>query len=64
MTLAEHHPKQIDYDNLPTVSPIGAALDWKWLRGAKSEWGVKPKPGPRGLTMMDIAVGSLSLIHI
>jgi hypothetical protein len=34
------------------------ALDWKWLRGAKSEWGIKPKPGPRGLTMIDIATGT------
>jgi hypothetical protein len=46
------------YDSLPSVSPLGAPLDWKWLRGAKSEWGVRPKPSPRGLTMLDIAVGS------
>jgi hypothetical protein len=46
------------YANLPSTSPLGMPLDWKWLRGAKSEWGVKPKPGPRGLTMIDIATGS------
>jgi hypothetical protein len=46
------------YDSLPTETPLGFPLDWGWLRGAKSEWGVRPKPGPRGLTMMDIAVGS------
>ncbi len=45
------------YENLPTESPIGTPLDWSWLSGANSEWGVHPKPGPRGLTMMDIAVG-------
>ncbi|MFI5041972.1 MAG: ferritin-like domain-containing protein, partial [Acidimicrobiales bacterium] len=44
--------------SLPDTSPMGQPLDWKWLRGARSEWGVHPKPGPRGLTMMDIAVGS------
>ena len=47
-----------DYDTLPTTSPLGAPLDWKWLKGAKSEWGVRPKPGPRGLTMLDIATGT------
>lgn len=46
------------YDNLPSTSPLGMPLDWKWLRGAKSEWGIKPKPGPRGLTMIDIATGT------
>lgn len=46
------------YANLPTTSPLGMPLDWKWLRGAKSEWGIKPKPGPRGLTMIDIATGT------
>jgi hypothetical protein len=46
------------YDSLPDTSPMGAPLDWAWLRGAKSEWGVRPKPSPRGLTMLDIAVGS------
>ena len=46
------------YANLPSTSPLGMPLDWKWLRGAKSEWGVKPKPGPRGLTMLDIATGT------
>ena len=46
------------YDGLPTESPLGAPLDWAWLRGAKSEWGVHPKPSPRGLTMLDIAVGT------
>ncbi|MEK7422299.1 MAG: ferritin-like domain-containing protein [Actinomycetota bacterium] len=59
MTVTEPaRPAELDYDSLPTVSPLGAALDWKWLKGAKSEWGVRPKPGPRGLTMLDIAVGS------
>ena len=47
-----------DYSKLPATSPLGAPLDWAWLRGAKSEWGVRPKPSPRGLTMLDIAVGS------
>ncbi len=47
------------YPNLPDISPNGQPLDWAWLRGARSEWGVQPKPSPRGLTMMDIAVGSL-----
>ena len=46
------------YPDLPAVSPMGQPLDWAWLRGARSEWGVRPKPSPRGLTMMDIAVGS------
>lgn len=46
------------YANLPSTSPLGMPLDWKWLRGAKSEWGIKPKPGPRGLTMIDIATGT------
>ncbi len=47
-----------DYPNLPDTSPAGASLDWAWLAGHKSEWGIHPKPSPRGLTMMDIAVGS------
>jgi len=46
------------YDELPTVSPLGAPLDWAWLRGVRSEWGIRPVPSPRGLTMLDIAVGS------
>ena len=46
------------YPALPELSPIGQELDWAWLAGHKSEWGVQPKPGPRGLTMMDVAVGS------
>jgi hypothetical protein len=46
------------YDDLPATTPMGMPLDWAWLKGARSEWGVHPKPGPRGLTMMDIAVGS------
>lgn len=46
------------YDDLPSTSPLGAPLDWTWLRGARSEWGFHPKPSPRGLTMMDIAYGS------
>jgi hypothetical protein len=33
-------------------------LDWSWLMGAKAEWGVRAKPGPRGLTLADISVGS------
>jgi len=45
------------YHALPTATPLGVPLDWAWLRGARSEWGMRPKPGPRGLTMMDIAVG-------
>lgn len=50
------------YPDLPPTSPLGQKLDWAWLRGHKSEWGVRPKPGPRGLTMMDIAVGSYAVI--
>lgn len=46
------------YPDLPATTVLGTPLDWSWLRGAKSEWGTQPKPGPRGLTMMDIAVGS------
>jgi len=46
------------YDQLPDTSPMGAPLDWAWLRGARSEWGVHPKPSPRGLTLLDVAVGS------
>ncbi len=49
---------QPDYSNLPSTTLLGAPLDWAWLRGARSEWGVRPTPSPRGLTMMDIAVGS------
>lgn len=51
-------PTEQAYPDLPAISPMGQPLDWAWLRGARSEWGVRPKPGPRGLTMMDIAVGS------
>lgn len=58
MTVTDDASAPSTYDNLPAVSPLGAALDWAWLRGAKSEWGVRPKPSPRGLTMLDIAVGS------
>ena len=30
-------------------SPLwGPQLDWAWLRGARSEWGVQPKPSARG----------------
>lgn len=47
-----------NYDQLPDTSPMGAPLDWAWLRGARSEWGVHPKPSPRGLTLLDVAVGS------
>lgn len=49
-------------DGLPTTSLLGQPLDWAWLRGARSEWGVHPKPSPRGLTMLDIAVGSYGVI--
>jgi len=52
------HDTQESYPDLPDHSPIGMPLDWTWLRGAKSEWGVHPKLSSRGLTMMDIAVGS------
>lgn len=48
----------LSYRDLPTETPLGLPLDWTWLRGAKTEWGVHPKPSPRGLTMLDIAVGS------
>lgn len=35
------------YPNLPDTSPVGQALDWAWLRGARSEWGVcTPSPVP------------------
>jgi hypothetical protein len=44
---------------LPELDPLtGNPLDWSWLVGASSEWGVRAKPSPRGLTLMDIAVGS------
>jgi len=62
MTVVENRPEpqkaNKDYSGLPETSPMGAPLDWAWLRGAKSEWGVCPKPSPRGLTMLDIAVGA------
>ncbi len=45
-------------DRLPQITPMGQPLDWAWLRGAPSEWGVRPKPSARGLTMSDIAFGS------
>lgn len=45
-------------DRLPGVTPMGVPLDWAWLRGAPSEWGIRPKPSPRGLTMNDISVGT------
>ena len=45
-------------DRLPEVTPMGVPLDWAWLRGAPSEWGIRPKPSPRGLTMNDISVGT------
>ena len=45
-------------DGLPSTSLLGQPLDWAWLRGARTEWGVRPKPSARGLTMLDIAVGS------
>lgn len=47
---------------LPTTDPMGFPLDWTWLQGAKSEWGVHPKPSPRGLTLMDIATGSYGAV--
>ncbi len=47
-----------DYPNLPEVNPLGVELDWAWLAGHRSEWGVRAKPSARGLTMMDIAIGS------
>ena len=64
MTLTEDpsNAAPANYDNLPTVSPLGAPLDWMWLKGAKSEWGVRPKIGPRGLTMLDIATGSYGVV--
>src|SRR5947209_5329526 len=47
-----------NYPRLPDTSPMGQELDWAWLAGHEREWGIRPKPGPRGLTMMDIATGS------
>lgn len=58
MTDAHASMRNAIADRLPTQTPLGVPLDWAWLRGAPSEWGVRPKPGPRGLTMQDIAVGS------
>ncbi|MCP4962033.1 MAG: ferritin-like domain-containing protein [Actinomycetia bacterium] len=46
------------YPDLPDTNPSGTHLDWAWLAGHESEWGIRPKPSARGLTMMDIAVGS------
>ncbi len=43
---------------LPDTAPNGFPLDWSWLRGTPSEWGVRAKPSARGLTMQDIAIGS------
>ncbi len=43
---------------LPETSPAGTPLAWGWLSGTRSEWGVRAKPSTKGLTMMDIAVGS------
>ncbi len=48
----------VAYDDLPAETPMGIPIDWAWLKGTRAEWGVHPKPSPRGLTMMDIAVGS------
>lgn len=48
----------VSYPGLPAESPMGAPLDWAWLRGAHSEWGIHPKPSARGLTMLDIATGT------
>ncbi len=45
-------------NRLPEFTPMGVPLDWAWLRGAPSEWGIHPKPSPRGLTMNDISVGT------
>jgi hypothetical protein len=45
-------------NRLPAFTPMGVPLDWAWLRGAPSEWGIHPKPSARGLTMNDISVGS------
>ena len=56
-TLGSQTPGKV-YPDLPDQSPLGAPLDWAWLRGTRSEWGIHPKPSARGLTMMDIAVGS------
>ena len=50
------------YPELPQTSPMGQELDWAWLAGHEREWGVRPKPGPRGLTMMDIATGSYGVV--
>ena len=43
---------------LPSADPLGSPLEWGWLRGTRNEWGVRAKPSSRGLTMMDIAVGT------
>ncbi|MBT3248535.1 MAG: ferritin-like domain-containing protein [Actinobacteria bacterium] len=59
MALVEGHTER----KLPTESSLGQPLDWEWLRGAKSEWGMKPTPSKRGLTMMDIAQGSYGVIE-
>jgi len=50
--------EDVAFADLPTESPLGAPLDWAWLRGTRAEWGIHPKPGPRGLTMLDIATGT------
>ena len=55
-------PAQANSDNLPTESPLGAPHDWKGRKGAGSAWGAKPKIGPRGLTMLDIATGSYGVV--
>ena len=38
----------VAYPGLPDESPMGAPLDWAWLAGRESEWGVQPKPSPAG----------------
>ena len=47
------------YPNLPGEStPAGPASTGPGWPGTAASGGSRPKPGPRGLTMMDIAVGS------
>ena len=53
----------------PTVCQPHHCSDSRWTGcgwGERSEWGVHPKPSPRGLTMLDIAIGTdgtMSAMH-
>ncbi len=37
-------------------------FDWGWLHQTRSEWGVRARPGKRGLTLRDITVGTYGAV--